>query len=137
MRLLVFNAGSSSLKFDLMEVRGGEPARLASGAFVERGDGALHLGHFIGGASIGTPPAPGALRTLAEAAERVLEWLADPAKLDATVHRIVHGGEAFRQTSRLGETELAVLAGLATLAPLHNPPALAVIATVRSLLGAA
>jgi acetate kinase len=50
------------------------------------------------------------------------------------VHRIVHGGERFRATTRLGEAELRALAALDELAPLHNPPALAVIASVRARL---
>jgi acetate kinase len=51
------------------------------------------------------------------------------------VHRIVHGGERFRATTRLGAAELSSLAALDQLAPLHNPPALAVIAAVRARLG--
>ena len=57
------------------------------------------------------------------------------AGLDATVHRIVHGGETFRATARLGDAQLAALAELGALAPLHNPPALAVVAAVRARLG--
>ena len=52
------------------------------------------------------------------------------------MHRIVHGGELFRATTRLGDSELTALASLDELAPLHNPPALAVIASVRARLPA-
>ena len=52
------------------------------------------------------------------------------------MHRIVHGGERFRATARLGDAELSALAALDELAPLHNPPALAVIASVRARLPA-
>ncbi len=152
MRLLVFNAGSSSLKFDLMEVQGGQPARrLAAGAFADRGDGILHpeerspaVGRRSGAPPVAAPPAAAPLRTLTEAAQFLLAWLADAALhgrsllagLDATVHRIVHGGAAFRATSHLREPQLAALAELGVLAPLHNPPALSVIAAVRTGLGA-
>jgi acetate kinase len=143
MRLLVFNAGSSSLKFDLVEVEGGEaPRRLAAGAFSDRGDGLLHLelepptpAPSTGALRVAALATPAAPRTLAEAAGLVLAWLADTA-LEATVHRIVHGGEAFRAPARLGEAELGTLAALGVLAPLHNPPALAVIGAVRARLGA-
>jgi acetate kinase len=80
---------------------------------------------------------------LAEAAEFVLKWLADPllhgrnllAGTAATVHRIVHGGERFRAATVLNEPELHALEELSSLAPLHNPPALSVIAAVRRRLG--
>lgn len=141
MRLLVFNAGSSSLKFDLIDTTSdGASRRLQSGTFVDVGDGS---GQFVARIPGLTEAAPLRVASLAEAALYVLDWLADPAAqgrdllagLAATVHRIVHGGERFRATAALGETELAALAGIAPLAPLHNPPALAVIAAVRGRLG--
>ena len=141
MQLLVFNAGSSSLKFDLMEVPGDGPARrLKAGAFVDRADGSGQLALQTDG------PAPllsAPIRTLAEAADFALAWLSQVtahgrdllAGVEATVHRIVHGGETFRATARLGDSQLAALAELDALAPLHNPPALSVVATVRARLG--
>lgn len=134
MRLLVLNAGSSSLKFDLMEVAAnGTFRRLRSGAFVDA-DGELRLE-----TEDHAPPAAAPVRTLAAAADLLLAWLAGAgllADLRATVHRIVHGGERFRATTRLQDAELTALAALDELAPLHNPPALAVIASVRAHLPA-
>jgi acetate kinase len=151
MRLLVFNAGSSSLKFELREEPAGEPARrLAAGAFVDAADGS---GRYLLRSASVTPAVAAAgasprasqqaVATLAEAAEFVLEWLANPllhgrnllAGLTATVHRIVHGGERFRAATVLNDAELEALAALSSLAPLHNPPALSVIAGVRARLG--
>jgi len=141
MQLLVFNAGSSSLKFDLMEVPGEGPARrLKAGAFVDTADGS---GRLALQSDEPAPPASAPIRTLAEAADFVLAWLSQVtvhgrdllAGLDASVHRIVHGGETFRATARLGDSQLAALAELAVLAPLHNPPALSVVAAVRARLG--
>jgi acetate kinase len=134
MRLLVLNAGSSSLKFDLLELSaGGGTQRLRSGAFVDA-DGSLRL------ETADPAPQPTApLRTLAAAADFLLSWLGGAgllANLSASVHRIVHGGERFRATTRLGDAELTALAALDELAPLHNPPALAVIASVRARLPA-
>lgn len=131
MRLLVLNAGSSSLKFDLIEVAHDGTRRLQSGAFTEA-DGDLRL------ETADAAPAPAApLRSLAAAADFLMSWLAATgqlADLSASVHRIVHGGERFRATTRLGDAELTALAALDELAPLHNPPALAVIASVRARL---
>jgi acetate kinase len=141
MRLLVFNAGSSSLKFDLLAVAAsGEVCCLKSGAFVDTADGSGRL-ELRTAAAVEPPTSP--IRTLSEAADFVLDWLSNAplhgrdllCDVEATVHRIVHGGHAFRATTRLGTAELALLAELGTLAPLHNPPALSVIAAVRSRLG--
>lgn len=141
MLLLVFNAGSSSLKFDLMEVPASGPVRrLLSGSFIDRADGSGALVPRPATA-VGQPPSP--LRTLAEAAGFVVDRLTDAALhgrnllagLDATVHRIVHGGAVFRTTTRLGDAQLTALAEIGALAPLHNPPALAVIGAIRNRLG--
>ena len=143
MRLLAFNAGSSSLKFDLMETPAGGPARrVASGTFADRADGSGRF-ELQTAAAVAPPATP--VRTLAEAAEFVVDWLQRPAAdrasplagLAATVHRIVHGGAVFAATARLGAAELDALAGISMLAPLHNPPALAVIDAVRERLGSA
>jgi acetate kinase len=142
MLLLVFNAGSSSLKFDLLEVADGAPAgRVAAGAFVE----AAGAGHYVLCTAAASEGSGTRVGSLAEAAEYSLQWLANPevhgrnllAGVTATVHRIVHGGERFRGTTRLGEPEIAALAALSPLAPLHNPPALSVIDAVRRRLGPA
>jgi acetate kinase len=141
MLLLVFNAGSSSLKFDLLDwSEGGAARRLRAGAFVDKADGS---GSFALETAAPAPQVPYPIRSLAAAAEFVLAWLADESahgrnlltEIAATVHRVVHGGELFRATTRLGAAELASLARLDELAPLHNPPALAVVASVRKRLG--
>jgi len=141
MLLLVFNSGSSSLKFDLLEVSaGGQVGRLKAGVYVDRADGS---GGFELRTAARMDPCSAPPHTLAEAARAALDWLANSALhgrdllsgVDATVHRIVHGGDAFRATTRLAGGQLAALGEIAALAPLHLPPALAVIAAVRSGLG--
>jgi acetate kinase len=141
MRILVFNSGSSSLKFDLVEVPEREALRrLHSGVFEDAADGSGELR--LRSAAI-TTPAASPIRTPAQAASFVLDWLANAksqgneplARIDASVHRIVHGADVFRAPTRLGDSELAALAQLSVLAPLHNPPALSVIAVVRARLG--
>jgi acetate kinase len=47
-------------------------------------------------------------------------------------HRVVHGGERFTAPTLLEESELEALAALSPLAPLHNPPALALIHWARA-----
>jgi acetate kinase len=141
MRLLVFNAGSSSLKFDLLDMSIGAAARrLTAGSFVDSGTGS---GEYVLRTAAPSDGADRRVDSLAKAAESALNWLGNAQihgsnLLDgvaATVHRIVHGGEQFRATTQLDEPAIEALVKLSPLAPLHNPPALSVIAAVRSRLG--
>src|SRR5271166_4839595 len=134
MQLLIFNAGSSSLKFELLAVEAGAaPRRLASGSFVDAADGTGRFLARLAAPAAGAPPtqgAPPAVSTLAQAAEAALQWLSDRSihgrdlmsGVAASVHRIVLGGERFRATTLLNEADLIALAELSALAPLHNPP---------------
>jgi acetate kinase len=141
MQLLVFNSGSSSLKFALVEIPARGPMRrLLDGAFEDAADGSGLL-RLHSAAPMRPPDSP--IRAPAQAAGVVLDWLTSArlpggnaiAGIAASVHRIVHGADLFRAPTRLGDAELAALAQLNVLAPLHNPPALAVIAAVRARLG--
>lgn len=143
MLLLVFNAGSSSLKFELLEMAGESLSRrILGGMFADAADGS---GLFVCRNAPGMAPSLASVPSLAAAAGSALKWLSDAtlhgrdltAGIAATVHRIVHGGERFRATTLLGESELAALSKISALAPLHNPPALAVIGAVRYALGPA
>ncbi|WP_129641155.1 acetate/propionate family kinase [Peristeroidobacter agariperforans] len=53
---------------------------------------------------------------------------------EAVVHRVVHGGEKFRDPTRLDDAVLGEIEQLNHLAPLHNPPALAAIRRVMAAL---
>lgn len=143
MQLLVFNAGSSSLKFELSAIDGtGAVSRLLGGSFVDAADG---TGNYVCHDVPGMAATHARVPALADAARSILAWLADSklqgrdctAQLAATVHRVVHGGERFRATTQLDAADLAALRGISDLAPLHNPVALAVIDAVRAVLGTA
>jgi acetate kinase len=145
-RILVLNAGSSSLKFQLIDTDGAAIAesrdrRLARGQ-VER----------IGGQAIVTlaaadaPPAKttAPIRDHAAAVEHVITWLAGPdsgvaiesvAEIEAVGHRVVHGGERFTHSTRIDDAVRRELEELIELAPLHNPHNLRGIAAARSALG--
>jgi acetate kinase len=104
-RILVVNAGSSSLKLRLL---GPSDELLAAGDI----------------------PAPSA-----RADERALsEWVAGAPPVDAVAHRIVHGGERFRAAVRIDAGVLAALHDLTALAPLHQPKSLAALEAVQRLL---
>lgn len=119
MRVLVFNAGSSSLKYKLVEGTPGERrpvSTLASGSAERIGEGAGAPDH-----------ARAALEILARFPEQ-----AEPGRLDALAHRVVHGGERFEDPVELGGETLSALENLGEIAPLHNAPALAVVAACRT-----
>jgi acetate kinase len=100
-RVLVVNAGSSSLKLRL----------LGPGDELE--------------AERDLPPAGG---------EEIEAALADLPAPDAVGHRVVHGGERFRDAVLVDDGVVAALGELADLAPLHQPAALAGIAAVGRAL---
>ena len=110
--VLVLNAGSSSLKWELFAAP--ELKSLRSGA-VER------IGESNG------PP------THADALASTLNDMGEvrPAVVG---HRIVHGGRTFARPALLDAAAVAEVERLVPLAPLHNPPALAGIAAVSERL---
>jgi acetate kinase len=110
--VLVLNAGSSTLKASVIPVDAETPLAAVTVDWP--------------GATQATAPA-----ALGAALERVGvgEW-----SLLGVGHRIVHGGPDLTAPRRLDEPTMATLRGLLALAPLHLPPALAVIDAARARL---
>jgi acetate kinase len=114
-RVLVFNAGSSSLKCALIEPESG---RVLASALAERlKTDAARLELVLGGDRQHWE-LPGLDH--GEALRRALDRL-DTAHLVAVGHRVVHGGEAFYASTRIDPRVLAQIEELKSLAPLHNP----------------
>lgn len=140
MKILVLNAGSSSLKYRLLAMPAEET--LASGLVERVGetDGRARYRH----QRPGRPAWAGetACADHRQALALVFAELIHPgrgalmalADLDALGHRVVHGGEAFRAPALIDAAAVELMAGLAELAPLHMPPALACIAACRAAL---
>ena len=138
MRVLVFNSGSSSLKFALLD------AELeAAGTFVARG-----IVDEIGGRASLRFEAEGSpalkrdevITDHAQAVGRVLQWLhrvkgSDDRPVEAVGHRVVHGGERFVEPVRITPEVAAAIEKVSELAPLHNAPALAAVRAAQSHLG--
>ena len=127
-RILVANAGSSSLKAELFERDAAQGLRsLGRGEVTAIGTAGVTL--TIAGAVRPTS----ACRTHAEAFEPLATALLDAAggrgdaPLAACGHRIVHGGASYASPVRVDAAVLRELEALTPLAPLHNPPALAVL----------
>jgi acetate kinase len=85
------------------------------------------------------------LRDHRAAVDWVLRWIVSPGSgidavaslsdIHAVGHRVVHGGERFRESVRIDDAVLAGIEDCVELAPLHNPANLKGIRAARALLG--
>jgi acetate kinase len=134
--LLVVNAGSSSLKFQLYDAAGDPPVRLLKGHI----DGIgvrprLRAANADGGAvtdrdydAADLPDLPSAVREMrALLAQRAIHRIA------AIGHRVVHGGPDFAAPVLIDADVLARLETFQSLAPLHQPNNLAPIRAVMEI----
>jgi acetate kinase len=129
--VLVFNAGSSSLKFAIHDTHADRP--LISGQIGGIG-GAAYLvadGRRVDNAI------PSDAR-YGDAFQFIFEWLStqghDPARLDAFGHRIVHGGDLYSAPVIVDDAVECDLKTLLRLAPLHMPAGVEVLARARRLV---
>jgi acetate kinase len=102
-RVLVVNAGSSSLKLRILD----DSDRVVDSRDIDARDGhadARELSAFIG-----------------------------QVEFDAAGHRVVHGGHVFRESVVVTDAVMERLASVGNLAPLHNPPALVALEVVRGV----
>ncbi len=125
MKVLVINAGSSSLKYQLMDPSTQEV--FAKGLCERIGiDG--RLTHKVPAKDLKKEfeiPMP----THAEAIQSVLDALVSPEhgvigdvkEIDAVGHRVVHGGEAFNKSVLITDDVMKAIEDCIPLAPLHNP----------------
>ncbi|AQZ64255.1 Acetate kinase [[Actinomadura] parvosata subsp. kistnae] len=118
--ILVLNTGSSSIKYELVDVRTGRrPAR----GLVERiGERSGRLTHHAGDG----PPyeREAAFPGHGEGLDAMLEAFAAAGPELAPVavgHRVVHGGDRFAEAVLIDDAVIAAIEELAPLAPLHNP----------------
>ena len=147
MNVLVLNCGSSSVKFrliatDLDLIAQNADRRLAKGT-IER----------IGGEAIirlqveGHEPQrlTSSLRDINAAVDFIARWAASPesgieeiksiADIQAVGHRVVHGGERFKQSVLITDEVVRAVEDCIDLAPLHNPANLTGISATRKLFG--
>lgn len=126
--VLVFNAGSSSLKF--AAYRGDATAPVLRGAIENIGAGARLRMREPAADALGDAadlPADGGLGHLARwLMVRLRRRWAD-FDVAAIGHRVVHGGAAFAEPTRLDAETIDALARLVPLAPQHQPQSLAVV----------
>jgi acetate kinase len=111
--VLVLNSGSSSLKYSVVDADSG--AQAVDGIVERIGDGEV-------------PDHSAAMRIVFD------ELGEDTADLVAVGHRVVHGGQDLYQPTLIDDAVVATLEELASLAPLHNPPAVLGIQVARKAL---
>ncbi len=131
MKVLVFNAGSSSLKFGVFDTANGEK-ELLRGGFERFGpEGCRMTLRGPGGIEDGTAPHT----DLAAAIAAVPQVLHDQGigAVDAVGHRIAHGGDRFSAATRLTDEVVARIEALNPLAPLHNPAILRAVRLAREV----
>ena len=137
MKILVLNCGSSSLKFQLIDIENDE--WLVKGNFERIGGMKTTLKLNIRGEKTEELKIA---RDYDEAISYVLEVLKKPEnnlissldEIEAVGHRIVHGGETFRESVFVTEDVIAEIEKCIDLAPLHNPAGLAGIRAAQKAL---
>ena len=138
MNILVINAGSSSLKYQLLNpetqqvLAKGLCERIGiDGKFTYKPEGKQAV-----------KEADVAMPTHNEAIKAVLDALVDPAngvigsmkEIDAVGHRVVHGGEKFARSVLITEEVMAAIEECNPLAPLHNPANIIGIKACQALM---
>lgn len=128
MNILVVNAGSSSIKYQLIDMTTEEP--LSSGLVERIGleEGIITHKTFVNGEEQKTKevfPIPDHTVGLKRVAELLVDEkvgvISDPSEIQAVGHRLVHGGEAFTKTVVITNEVKEKVKELFPLAPLHNP----------------
>ncbi|MCX3291983.1 acetate kinase [Streptomyces sp. NEAU-H22] len=134
-RVLVLNSGSSSVKYQLLDMR--DSSRLAVGLVERIGEQTSRLKHTPAGGE--SREREGAIADHDAALKAVAEELAkdglglDSPELAAIGHRVVHGGKTFTEPTVIDDTVLAEIERLIPVAPLHNPANLTGIRTAQVL----
>lgn len=137
MKILVINAGSSSLKYQLFDMK--DESVLCSGIVERIGLNGSRLVHKVQGKKY---TIESAVKDHKIALKLVLDILADKEKgviksmdeINAVGHRVVHGGESFSGSVLIDEKVMKALEDNIQLAPLHNPPNIMGIRAAQELL---
>ncbi len=124
MKILVLNSGSSSLKYQLIDME--TEKTLASGYYERIGSDKSFLTHKVNGEKI---KIENPVKDHSEALKVVMEQLLHNEygiiksldEIDSIGHRMVHGGEKFNSSVLIDEDVINAVEECVPLAPLHNP----------------
>ena len=137
MKILVLNCGSSSLKYQLINMETEEV--LASGKYERIGEKEAFITHKVNGQKIKIDN-PAYNHT--EAIEFTLKQLTNPEykvidsldEIEAIGHRLVHGGEKISESVVIDDNVENVLKEYSDLAPLHNPACILGIEACKNVM---
>jgi acetate kinase len=141
MIILVLNCGSSSLKYQLLDMKSESDYKLIAKGLVERIG--LEMGditHGVTGKEKHSVHIP--IKDHNAAIKNVLDLLIDKnygvlsslSEINAVGHRVAHGGEFFSTSAKVDEKVIEGIDKCCELAPLHNPANLLGIKAVISLM---
>ncbi|WP_329462964.1 acetate kinase [Streptomyces sp. NBC_01431] len=136
-RVLVLNSGSSSVKYQLLDMS--DSSRLAVGLVERIGEATSRLKHTPLATGGATREQNGPIADHAAALKAVAEELAsdglglDSTELAAIGHRVVHGGLKFSAPTVITGEVLAEIERLVPVAPLHNPANITGIRTAQAM----
>lgn len=138
MKVLVINCGSSSLKYQLIDMKNEEV--LAKGLAERIGIEGARVKHEPSGKEKVLIEKP--MNDHKKAIEIVLNALVDENhgaissmdEINAVGHRVVHGGEKFSESVIIDENVLHAIEECSELAPLHNPPNIMGIKACQELM---
>lgn len=141
MIILVLNCGSSSLKYQLLDMRSNDDFSLLAKGLVERiGMEMGDITHTVTGREKEKLRLP--IKDHAEGINQVLALLTDKDKgilksvseIDAVGHRVAHGGEFFSSSVKVDADVVEKIERCCELAPLHNPANLLGIKAMEKLI---
>ena len=127
MKVLVVNCGSSSLKYQLIDMN--DEKVLAKGNFERIGEQESFITHKVNGEKYVTKTPvmnhEEALKiVLGELVHKDYGVIKDLSEISSVGHRVVHGGELFDKSVLIDDDVIAKIEDCAALAPLHNPAAI-------------
>ncbi len=140
MKILVINAGSSSLKYQLFDMD--DESVLAKGLCERIGiDGHIKHTPLVGGKPVYEADLP--MPTHSEAIEAVLEKLVCPeygvvtsmSEIAAVGHRVLHGGIEFAKSVYIDQACMDAIHRCIPLGPLHNPANIMGIEACKKVMG--
>ena len=140
MKILVINAGSSSLKYQLIDME--SETVMAKGLCERIGiDGHLKHSPLVGDKPVFNEDVP--MPTHAEAIAAVIDKLTSKEygvvgsmkEIDAVGHRVVHGGEKFASSVLINDEVMHAIEECIPFAPLHNPANITGINACKAVMG--
>lgn len=141
MIILVLNCGSSSLKYQVLDMKSESDYSLLAKGLVERiGQEAGDISHRVTGKDKYEIRLP--IPNHTEGIKNVLDLLIDPlhgvikslSDINAVGHRVAHGGDLFKKSEIIHSEVIEGIEKCCELAPLHNPANLLGIKAIRSLM---